>query len=73
MEKEVKFEELLTQLESLVKDLEAGNIDLDDAIDKYTLAMKLAKKCRDRLNTASAKVNKIINEFDQVEDFNIEE
>ena len=72
MGKEVKFEEMLANLEEIVKDLESGNIDLDEAINKYVEAMKLAKKCRDKLNNATERVNKIVNELGQLEDFNVE-
>ena len=42
-EKEMTFEESLVELENIVKELEAGNVDLDKAIVKYTEGMILAK------------------------------
>ena len=37
MSKEEKsFEEKLSELEVIVKELESGNVDLDNAINKYT-------------------------------------
>ena len=63
MKKEdLSFEEKIKKLESLVKELESGEVNLDDAIDKYTEAMKLAKECNDTLNNISDKVNKILLE-----------
>ena len=47
---EKTFEESLVELESIVKELESGNVDLDQAINKYSDAMKLAKICNDKLN-----------------------
>ena len=45
MSKEEKsFEEKLSELEVIVKELESGNVDLDNAINKYTEAMKIARK-----------------------------
>lgn len=67
------FEESLTDLESIVKELEEGNVDLDKAIEKYSDAMKLAKNCSDKLNNATEKVNKILKDNGQLEDFEIEE
>lgn len=67
------FEEMLVELEEIVKELESGNIDLDKAIKKYTEAMKLAKECGEKLNNATATVNKILGENGKLEDFNIEE
>lgn len=66
---EKKFEEKLTDLESIVKELEEGNVDLDDAINKYTEAMKIAKECSTKLDNATKAVNKILNENNELEDF----
>ena len=67
------FEESLVELENIVKELEAGNVDLDKAIEKYSEAMKLAKTCSDKLNNATEKVNQILKENGELEDFEIEE
>ena len=74
MKKEdLSFEEKIKKLESLVKELESGDVNLDDAIDKYTEAMKLAKECNDTLNNISDKVNKILLENGKLEEFKVEE
>ena len=70
---EKTFEESLTELENIVKELESGNVDLDKAINKYSEAMKLAKTCSDKLNNATEKVNQILKENGVLEDFQIEE
>ena len=70
---EKTFEESLVELESIVKELEAGNVDLDKAIEKYSDAMKLAKLCSDKLSSATEKVNQILKENGQLEEFIIEE
>ena len=70
---EKTFEESLVDLENIVKELEAGNVDLDKAIEKYSEAMKLAKTCSDKLNNATEKVNQILKENGELEDFEIEE
>ena len=72
MAKEEKFEEKLTELEKMVNELEKGDVDLDDAIDKYTKAMKLAKECSNKLKTAEENVNKILAENGKEEDFKVE-
>ncbi len=69
MSKEMKFEEKLENLENIVKELEAGNVDLDDAINKYTEAMKIAKECSQKLDSATKAVNKILNDNNELEDF----
>ena len=69
MAKESKFEEKLQNLEEIVKELEEGHVDLDDAINKYTEAMKIAKECSAKLDNATKAVNKILNENGELEDF----
>ena len=63
------FEENLSELEGIVKDLESGNVNLDDAIEKYSDAMKLVKICSDKINSAEAMVSKIVKENGELEDF----
>lgn len=71
--KENTFEENLKNLEFLVKELETGNVPLEDAIKKYTEAMELAKNCSDKLNEATASVNKILSNDGELRDFEIKE
>jgi exodeoxyribonuclease VII small subunit len=73
MEKNLNFEESLEKLEQIVHELESGNTPLDDAINKYTEAMKLVKFCNDKLNTATEKVNKILADNGELKDFSIED
>lgn len=70
---EKTFEESLKELESLVHDLESGETPLEEAINKYTEAMKLSKECSDKLNNATEAVNKILNKDGELEDFKISE
>ncbi len=70
--KEKKFEDMLGELETLVKKLESGDTDLDTSIEIYQKAMKLAKECGDKLNNAEEAVNKILSEDGSLKDFHIE-
>ncbi len=70
---QVKFEEKLNELEKMVSELESGDVSLDDAIDKYTKAMKLAKECSLKLKEAEENVNKILKEDGTLDDFKVEE
>jgi len=71
--KEKTFEENLKNLEFLVKELETGNVPLEDAIKKYTEAMELAKNCSDKLNEATSSVNKILSSDGELKDFEVKE
>ena len=71
--KEKTFEDALTKLEGIVKELESGSVDLDNAIKKYTEAMELARFCSEKLKDATDKVNKILMENGELKDFKVEE
>ena len=72
-EKELTFEENLEKLESIVKKLESGEVPLDNAIDEFTEAMKLAKLCDEKLKTAEEAITKLVNKDGSVTDFQVEE
>lgn len=70
---ELNFEESLKKLEEIVKELENGTVALDDAITKFTEAMKLASSCNERLKNAEESINKILTKDGSLEDFKVEE
>ena len=72
-EENIVFEDAIKELEKTVRDLESGNVQLDEAIDKFTKAMKLAEVCNDKLKNAEESINKILNKNGELEDFKIEE
>ena len=67
--KEMTFEEKIKKLESIVNELESGEVNLDDVINKYTEAMNIAKECSKKLDSATKAVNKILNENNELEEF----
>ena len=69
---ELSFEDKIRELEKTIKELEDGEVNLDDAIEKYTKAMKLAKACSDKWNEVTEKVNKILLENGELKDFEVE-
>ena len=72
-EKELTFEESLEKLESIVKKLESGEVPLDDAINEFNTAMKLAKSCDEKLKSAEEAITKIVNPDGSLSDFKVEE
>ena len=66
---ELSFEEKLVKLEKIVKDLENGDVILDDAIIKFNEAMQLANSCNKTLEEATKTVNKVLNKDGNMEDF----
>jgi len=72
MEKKVKFEEKMKKLEEIINDLETGEIDLDESINKYTTAMKLISECDSELKNVEKQVSKLVSENGE-QDFEIAE
>lgn len=70
---ELSFEENLEKLESIVKKLESGEVPLDNAINEFTEAMRLAKECDEKLKNAEEAITKLVNKDGEVVDFKIEE
>ena len=56
-----------------IRELEKGEVPLDDMVNKYTEAMDNLKFCSDKLNQATETVNKILTENGTLEDFKTEE
>ena len=71
--KKKKFEEKVSELEKIINELENGEVDLDDSIEKYSTAMKLVKECDSELKSIEKKVNKILTENGTLEEFKIDE
>lgn len=73
VEKEKKFEENIQELETIINELESGEVDLDTSIEKYTKAMKLVSLCDNKLKSVEEQVNKILTENNTLEDFSVSE
>lgn len=68
----MKFKDKVKELESIINELENGEIDLEESIEKYTKAMKLVKECDEQLKNIEEQVNKMIVDNKEV-DFEIPE
>jgi exodeoxyribonuclease VII small subunit len=58
--KELTYEEALTQLQQIVKDLENREIKIDDLAEKVSKAKELVDFCREKLSKTEDEINKII-------------
>lgn len=63
-EKEKSFEVLMEELETLVAKLEGSDLNLDDAIQHNESALKLINQCRQRLDSAKQKIEKLVEAAD---------
>lgn len=58
--KELSFEQAMESLEKIVKQLEAGEGSLDEAMTLFETGSKLAGKCASMLDEAEQKVTRLI-------------
>jgi exodeoxyribonuclease VII small subunit len=58
----IDFEQALSELERIVKQLEAGNLSLEKSLELFERGVKLARMCKEKLTEAELKVNKLIKE-----------
>ena len=56
----MSFEEALGELEGIVKQLEAGEVELEKSITIYERGAALKAHCESRLKTAELKVEQIV-------------
>jgi exodeoxyribonuclease VII small subunit len=55
-EKTINFEKSLKDLEQIVRELESGEVNLDESLKKFEQGIELYKKCRSTLETAEKKI-----------------
>ena len=61
---DMSFEEALRALEGVVRQLESGEVPLDQSIDLYERGEALRKACQARLDAAQARIEKIVQGAD---------
>ena len=59
-EEKKTFEEALAELETIVRNLESGRIQLEEAVNAYEKGMALKKMCEDRLAEAKCRIDKLV-------------
>jgi exodeoxyribonuclease VII small subunit len=69
---ELAFEQAFAQLEEIVGKLEAGDLQLDDALALYEQGQRLAAYCSARLDEAELQVQKLATSG-AVEPFDLDE
>lgn len=62
--KEMSFEESLAELETIVRQLEKGDVELEKSIEIYERGAELKKHCEARLKSAELKVEQIVQGSD---------
>jgi exodeoxyribonuclease VII small subunit len=70
--KEQNFEVKLNELEGIVKNLESGDLNLDDSINKFEEGVELYKNCQSLLVKAEKKIQVLTDSLKE-EDYSSDE
>ena len=65
------FEENLKELESIVSELEKGDLGLEEAICKFEKGIAVSKECNAKLEEAEKKINILLD--GEEKEFSVEE
>ena len=61
MTKTIHFEQSISELEEIVKQLEKGELSLDDSLKQFEKGISLAKRCQEVLQQAEQKIELLTN------------
>lgn len=64
MKENKNFEEMMENLEQIAKDLESGNLSLDDSVKKFEEGMEISKECSKILENAEKKISILVKDSD---------
>ena len=59
---DINFEKALEELESIVEDLESGDLSLENSLKSFEKGITLARQCQEKLSQAELQVQKLIEE-----------
>ena len=62
MENNKNFEEMMKDLEQIAKDLESGELSLDESVKKFEMGMEISKSCSKILEDAEKKITILIKD-----------
>lgn len=57
-----KFEQAMSELESVVKNLESGDMTLDQSLAAFEKGVSLARECEEKLTEAKGKIEQLIKD-----------
>ena len=64
------FEENMNKLETIVTELEKGDLNLDDSVKKFEEGIKISKECNKMLDEAEKKITILLQNDDKIEEKN---
>ena len=66
------FEESMKKLETIVIELENGNLNLDESVKKFEEGMKIAKQCNTILESAEKKITILLEKEGELKEENFD-
>jgi len=61
-EQQASFEKNLAELEALVEQLESGELELAESLEKFKRGIELSKRCRVMLDNAQQTVDQVMDD-----------
>ncbi len=64
MKEEIKYTDAFQKLETIVSEIESGEISVDELAEKVKMAAHLIKTCKDKLTSTEEDVSKILKDLE---------
>lgn len=61
---EMSFGDALSELEQIVRELEGGQLELEESLARYERGVSLLRACKGKLNEAQQRVTMLIGELE---------
>jgi exodeoxyribonuclease VII small subunit len=68
MEKKTNFEDSMKKLEEIVTELEKGELNLDESVEKFEEGMKISKECNNILEQAEKRITILLEKESGIEE-----
>jgi len=62
----IGYAQALSELDTILRELEASDVDVDRLADRVARAAELIALCRDRIGTARLRIDEVIADLDSV-------
>lgn len=66
MEPKLSFEQALQRLEQVVRELESGDLSLENALSLFQEGVTLSRQCSGRLDQAETRIEKLLEHGGQI-------
>ncbi|ABQ55729.1 TPA: exodeoxyribonuclease VII small subunit [Legionella pneumophila] len=67
MSKGIHFEQSITELEEIVRQLEKGELTLEESLKQFEKGISLARRCQNALNQAEQKIETLTGTDSNIE------